>query len=183
MKRIQWFSAFRYVVPAQYEEWFENLASKGWHPTKVHQWSSLAMVFEKGKPRKYKYCVDLQAKRRKDYMTIYQDFGWEYIGQMASMHLWRKPYEGDNKPESFTDKDSMAKRNRRFVYAISVAFYIFLLTMLVTIALLILHMLGITKPDPTVDFLVDRVLPIILSGLFTWYLGAVIRRIKKFNNR
>ncbi len=59
MKKIKWLSAFTYFIPADYEAWFEDLASKGWHPKKIGQSSSLAMVFEKGEPKQYKYVVDL----------------------------------------------------------------------------------------------------------------------------
>ncbi len=97
---------------------------------------------------------------------------------MSNIFVWRKEYEGE-KPQSFTDRDSLERRNKRFVYAISFAFILFILTALVFATLTALHLLGVTSPKEAVDFWVDRVLPIVLSGTFAWYLGYVISKIKK----
>lgn len=119
-------SAFKFVVPADYEKWFEDLAAKGWHPQKVGQWNSLLMHFIKGEPRQYRYVVDMQSFPGKSYKQTYKDFGWEFVGQMASAYVWRREYKGA-RPESFSDSDSRKGRNRRFIGAASVSFVIFLL--------------------------------------------------------
>jgi hypothetical protein len=119
-------SAFKYVVPADYEKWFEDLAAEGWRPEKVGQWNSLVMHFKKSEPKKYRYVVDMQPFPKKDYKQTYMDFGWEFVGQMASAYVWRREYEGE-RPESFSDTESRKDRNRRFVGAASVSFIIFLL--------------------------------------------------------
>lgn len=121
-----WFSAFRYVAPADYERWFEGLAAQGWHPVKVGQWNSIAMRFAKGEPRKFRYVVDMQPFPKKEYRQTYEDFGWEFVGQMASAMVWRREYENE-RPESFSDAQSLRDRGRRFVGAASVSFIIFLL--------------------------------------------------------
>lgn len=128
MKNIRryWLTPFKYVVPADYENWFEELAAAGWHPEKVGQWSSLAMRFAQGAPRKYRYVVDVQPTPKRDYMRMYEDFGWEFVGQMASVFVWRRVYDGE-RPESFTDAPSRRGRNKRFIGAVSVSFVIFVL--------------------------------------------------------
>lgn len=125
-KKIEWCSAFRYVVPTDYEHWFEELAVAGWHPVKVGQWSSIAMRFAKGEPKKYRYVVDMQPFPRKEYRQTYKDFGWEFVGQMASAMVWRREYENE-RPESFSDSQSRRDRGRRFVGAAFVSFFLFLL--------------------------------------------------------
>jgi len=124
-KKIIFFSAFKYVVPADYERWFEELAAIGWHPVSVGQWSSVAMRFVKAEPIKYRYVIDMQPGRNKDYKQTYEEFGWEYVGQMASAHVWRKMYTNE-RPESFSDAPTLVARNRRFISAISISFTIFL---------------------------------------------------------
>ena len=126
IKRTLWFSAFKYVVPSDYEDWFEQLAAQGWHPVSIGQWSSIAMPFAKSAPKNYRYVVDMQLDPGKDYRQTYKDFGWEFVGQMASAYVWRREYAGD-RPESFSDKDSRFERNSKFQKAASVAFAIFLL--------------------------------------------------------
>ncbi len=50
------------------------------------------MNFVKEKPKKYRYVIDMQAFPKKDYKLTYQEFGWEFVGQMASAFVWRKEY-------------------------------------------------------------------------------------------
>ena len=38
-KKVIWFSAFRYIVPADYEKWLEKMAAEGWHTGHLRQWS------------------------------------------------------------------------------------------------------------------------------------------------
>ncbi|MDR3312940.1 MAG: DUF2812 domain-containing protein [Oscillospiraceae bacterium] len=74
-KMIKWLTPFRYVVPADYERWFEALAEKGWHPQKVVQSSSIAMTFVKSEQKNFRYVVDMQAAPKSDYKATYEAFG------------------------------------------------------------------------------------------------------------
>lgn len=170
-KKVIFFSAFKNVVPADYERWFEDLAAKGWHPVKVGQWSSIAMQFEKSEPGKYRYVIDMQIAPKKDYMQTYEAFGWEYVGQMASAHVWRKRYS-DERPESFSDAPSLVARNKRFLVAIYVSFTIFLLGSLAFVA-------GALYSDLSSS---DRLQFALAAGLFftlAILLGIVMGKVKK----
>lgn len=125
-RKIRWFTAFKYVVPADYEKWFEDQGREGLHPVRVGQWSSIAMRFEKGDPVNYRYVVDMQPAPKKDYKKTYGEFGWEFVGQMASAYVWRRSYSGE-RPESFSDAQSKKGRNRRFFWAVMVPLVIFLI--------------------------------------------------------
>jgi hypothetical protein len=120
---------FRRVVPADLENWLERMAAEGWHINRVRQWSSLMMTFRRGEPKKYRFVCDFQASRRKEYMATYEQFGWEYLGRMASMYVWRMGYD-DERPEAFSDRDSRVGRNRRTILAVSVSFTLFLIMIL-----------------------------------------------------
>ena len=114
---MKWFSPSRYFDPTDYERWFENLALQGFHP-QITPFSFIAMRFAKGDAQKYKYVVDVQAFPKGEYVSTYTSFGWELVGKMANMFIWRKAYE-DKKPEAFSDRDSMAKRNARLAKAMT----------------------------------------------------------------
>ena len=129
-KKVYWLTPFRYVVPADYESWFEERAAAGWHPARVGQWSSIAMRFVKSAPRKYRYVVDMQAAPKKDYRRTYEEFGWEFVGQMAGAMVWRREYDAE-RPESFSDAPSRRGRNKRFFWAVSVSGFLFALGALV----------------------------------------------------
>jgi hypothetical protein len=68
-KKIVWFSAFRHVVPADYENWLEKMAAEGWQTGRFWQWSSIYLTFTKGEPKKYRFVYDPQVSPRKDYVT------------------------------------------------------------------------------------------------------------------
>ena len=46
-----WFSAYRWVVPADYEAWLETLAKQGWNLQRIRQWDSIRMTFHKTEPK------------------------------------------------------------------------------------------------------------------------------------
>jgi hypothetical protein len=116
----EWFAAFRYVAPADLEDWLETQAHEGWRLEHVGQWSSILMTFQKGEPATYRYVIDAQVSPRPDYLATYQDAGWEHLGRMASAHVWRRRYD-DLRPEAFTDAETVRARSQRFVGAVTVA--------------------------------------------------------------
>jgi hypothetical protein len=119
------FPVWRHVVPADLEDWLERMAAEGWHMDRFRQWNSLWMTFRRGEPRKYRFVCDLQFSERKDYRSTYEQFGWQFLGRMASVRVWRMEYT-DKRPEAFSDRDSVVARNRRNIRAISVSFTLFL---------------------------------------------------------
>ena len=76
------------------------------------------MRFTKGDAKKYKYVIDMQAFPKSEYISTYASFGWECVGRMANMFIWRKAYTNE-KPEAFSDRESIAKRNVRMAKAIT----------------------------------------------------------------
>jgi hypothetical protein len=176
-KKVVWFSAFRYVVPADYESWLEKMAAEGWHINHFRQWSSIYMTFTRGKPKKYRFVYDPQVSPRKDYIATYEQFGWEYLGRMASAHFWRMEYTGE-RPEAFSDKDSKVARNRRTLSAGSVSFFIFLLADLFLTGLLIFFPHLLSKGDRTQILFAD-----IFFCIITVLLGVVLLVLRKNQKR
>ncbi|HPR35440.1 MAG TPA: DUF2812 domain-containing protein [Anaerolineaceae bacterium] len=129
-KKIVLFSVFRHVVPADYENWLEQMAAEGWHINKIGQWDSVFMSFQRGIPKKVRFVYDPQVSPRSDYIPTYEQFGWEYLGCMASAHIWRMEYEGE-RPQAFSDQEGLADRNRRNMIALSVSMVLFLVTVIV----------------------------------------------------
>ena len=170
-KKIVWLAAFRWPVPADFEDKMERLAQEGWNVRKVGQWSSLRMEFEKTEPRRYRYVYDINTAPKPDYIATYQDFGWEFVGQMASCFLWRKAYEGE-RPEIFSDIESRRRRNRNVKNAVMVSFVMFTLAFLIALGALVFCL-----PGMDAEQIGQAVLGLALSGLFAWYLGWVMRKI------
>lgn len=115
----------------------------------------------------------MQAFPKKDYKSTYEQFDWEFVGQMASCFLWRKEYT-NKRPESFTSIESLEKRNKQVVSAVSVSFIMFLLLSIIAIATFILTFSSLS-PGQILHFIVG----IVLSCAFTLYLGSVMKKYIK----
>lgn len=174
-KKSVWLSTFRYVVPADYEAWLEKKASEGWVVERVGQWSSIRLVFHKTEPKKYRYIFDINVHPKADYMETYKQFGWDFIGQMASCFIWRKEYSGE-RPESFSDTGSVEKRNKNVMNAVMVSFIMFLVAFLAVALSFIFTFYGLNTSD-----IIQFVIGLVLSLSFALYLGWVI--VKIYRNR
>ncbi len=176
-RKIVFFSAFRHLVPSDYENWLERMAKEGWHIDRFRQWSSIVMVFRRGAPKQYRFVFDPQVSPRKEYIPTYEQFGWEYLGRMASAHFWRKEYEG-KRPEAFSDQESIVKRNRSTISAVFTSFMIFL------VAVLAIGILLLFFPDTLSNS--DRTQLIIAEGFFgviMIMLGMVMLFLRKNESR
>ena len=135
------------------------------------------MTFRKGEPKKYRFVYDPQVSPRKEYIATYEQFGWEYLGRMASAHIWRMEYD-DKRPEAFSDHASNVKRNRSNFVAVSVSFIIFLVTVLVIGILLLFFTDSLSE--------MDRLQVIIADGVFSAIaivLGVVMIILKRNESR
>ena len=176
-RKIVLFSAFRYLLPSDYENWLERMAAEGWHINRFRQWSSIVMTFRRGEPKRYRFVYDPQVSPRKEYIATYEQFGWEYLGRMASAHFWRMEYEGE-RPEAFSDKESIVRRNKRTIAAVSVSFSIFLITVLVVGILLLFFADSLSE--------IDRTQVVVAEGFFgviTIALGTVMVFLRKNESR
>lgn len=172
-KKTVWFSAFTHVVPSEYEAWMEQMEAQGWHLKKIGQWSSIRMVFQWGSPHKYRYVFDMQPFPKKDYIQIYEQFGWEFVGQMASAFIWRREYEGA-RPEAFSDSESLEKRGRRVAGAASVSMILFWVVAIVLSIILALQY----NTLPTEDSF-QLIILTALIGVFAILMSFVVGKIYK----
>jgi len=170
-----YFSAFREgnIVPTNFENWMEKKALQGWHVENIGQWSSLKMDFIQSKPRKYRFVYDVNSFPNKKYKNMYRQFGWELVGQMASAIIWRKEYT-DKRPESFSDLESLEKRDKRAVNAVIISFFLFSAAALGFLITAALKPVSLSHSD-----IVQFIIAGSLMLLITIYLGNVIYQIRK----
>jgi len=111
------------------EAWLEGMSAAGWHLRSMGLMGRYTL--ERGEPRPYTYRLDyirLDKNKRADYMQIFQDAGWEYIGEMYNWQYWRKPVAAGESAEIFTDNDSKIKKYQRLLTIMG--FFLVLLTVL-----------------------------------------------------
>jgi hypothetical protein len=176
-RKIVLFPAFRRVIPSDFENWLERMADEGWHIDKIGQWSSMVMTFKRGKPRKYRFVFDPQVSPRKEYVATYEQFGWDFLGRMASAHIWRMEYTGE-RPQAFSDRESIVRRNRQTIAAVSVSFTLFLIAVLAVGALLLFFFDSLSESDQ-IQFIVAE----CFFGVIMLLLGTVMVILRKNESR
>lgn len=114
-RRTAWFTAFAHPTPTKLEDWLERLAADGWEPRDVDDMSAVRLRLHSTKPAKVRYVVDPQQRVDDSYRATYEDAGWTYVGELSSLHVWRRRYK-DQRPEAFTDNSSRVARDRRLAW-------------------------------------------------------------------
>ncbi len=116
------------------ELWLERLEAEGWNLYHV-DFAGIRFKFRRGLKQSIRYCVDYQTETRDDYLPLFQEDGWELIWSGAwGWYLWKKPYH-DERPEIFTDTNSLIDRNHRItkilipLFAMIILIFIVLLMM------------------------------------------------------
>lgn len=101
----------------QEESWLRKMArDQGLHlvrftPPAVYR-------FRQGERRDFVYRLDFQRIPRQalaDYLQLFEDAGWEHVGEMNGWHYFRRPVAGGEVPEIFTDPESKAQKYRRIL--------------------------------------------------------------------
>jgi hypothetical protein len=132
----KWFWAWQ---DFEEEQWLESMAERGYHLLKPGFFGRY--VFKKGEPKQMAYRLDFhyQPNDLYEYLQVFEDAGWEYIGQFGSWQYFRKPITEDEQPEIFTDVESKIKKYQRVLTFIVI---------LIPIYLLPLNMRNILSNDP-----------------------------------
>lgn len=123
LKKFHWFWAWD---DDKEEAWLREMAQKGWH------FKSVTMPgyyhFEQGEPRNEFYRLDffIDAKAKADYVQLFLDAGWEYLGEMGSWQYFRKTAQGNETPEIFSDNESKSKKYQRILFILIVLLPIYI---------------------------------------------------------
>ena len=79
--------------------------------------------FTLGKPVSYVYRMDYQLFHKKDrteYLQLFKDAGWEYLGEMSAWQYFRKEAVPGALTEIYTDADSKIAKNKRIITYMSI---------------------------------------------------------------
>jgi hypothetical protein len=167
--KFKWFWAWQDEAE---ENWLEKMSQKGYHL------SSVALpgfyTFVVAEPRQYIYRLDYQIFRKKDkreYLQLFQDAGWEHIGEMSAWQYFRKGANPGEITEIFTDAESkIAKYKRVLAY---LGFFYFTLLMLVLTQRIL--------SDSSLPWWgnVPQVIMVLVLLFFTYAMIRLVMRIKQ----
>jgi hypothetical protein len=107
--KFRWFWAWEDEIE---ENWLRELSNQGYH------FKSVIFIglytFEVGPKKDYVYRLDYAPKRVDDeYLNLFRDAGWTYMGSMNSWQYFRKEAAGSVVPEIFTDPESKVQKYKR----------------------------------------------------------------------
>jgi hypothetical protein len=104
------------------------MAQTGWHLSKVSLFGSYH--FNSGDPAHIVYRLDYQptskARDLHEYLTFFEDAGWEYVGEMSNWRYWRKAVAPGETAEIFTDNESKVRKYRRLMLFLGFIFILLL---------------------------------------------------------
>ena len=110
--KFKWFWAWQ---DEKEEDWLRTMSQQGWHLLSARPFG--VYYFRGGDKSDFVYRLDYQIKRkdRDNYLQIFHDAGWEYVGEMSGWQYFRKQVEAGESPEIYTDPASKAIKYRNVI--------------------------------------------------------------------
>ena len=107
---FKWFWAWQDEAE---EAWLEQMALDGWHLVAIPFLASYR--FEKGEPQRKVFRLDFISSRKdyNAYRQLFQDSGWDHLGEMGGWQYFCKAAAPGETPEIYTDTASKAQKFNR----------------------------------------------------------------------
>ena len=157
MTKFRWFWAWD---DGKEELWLREMSQNGWHFETVIFPGNF--TFKEGKPKDYVYRLDYNPDKDdvENYRQIFEDAGWDYMGEMNAWQYFRKEAVKGESMEIFTDGASKAKKYQRIMLFMTAMFPV-----------IFISMMNISRADGTFY----QVFSVILSVIMIVYVYAVAR--------
>jgi hypothetical protein len=112
VKKWKWFWPWQ---DNKEEQWLTVLANQGLHLKKVSY--AGIYTFEQGPSQRKIYRLDFIFSSKKDpgYYQLYQDAGWEFVGDMGGWQYFRIDAPEGEEPQIFTDNESKIQKYQRLM--------------------------------------------------------------------
>lgn len=112
MRKFKWFFAWD---DEREEAWLSQMAREGWHLQSLGLPSFY--TFAAGEPREDVYRLDyiIDHMDYQNYLQLFQDAGWEHIGEMGGRQYFRTHLHGSQVPEIYTDNSSKTQKYTRLL--------------------------------------------------------------------
>jgi len=152
------------------EAWLREMAQQGWH---LLQPGFLGFfTFQQGEPSDMVYRLDYITSKfdRADYLQLFKDSGWEFVGEMMGWQYFRKKARPGEDPQIFTDPESKIQKYRRLL-----AYFIIFLP----IWIVLLNSLG-DIPYGYANFIVALFF-IFITLIWGYIFIRIILRIQQLN--
>lgn len=122
-KEFKWFWAWN---DEKEEQWLTEMAQQGWH---LQSPGVLGVyTFERAAPRNVVYRLDFKTagKDMAEYLQLFTDGGWDYLGAMGGWQYFRKESVEGEAPEIYTDNASKIHKYQRVFFFLVILLPIFM---------------------------------------------------------
>ena len=114
IRRTKWFWPWQ---DEQEETWLEEMSQQGLHLKRTDLFAQYEFI--QGQPQNYAYRLDFQdsmkSKNKEEYLRLFTDAGWEYLGQLGGWQYFRKLTQSGEEREIFTDAETKIHKYNRFL--------------------------------------------------------------------
>jgi Protein of unknown function (DUF2812) len=180
LKRLNWFWPWQ---DEKEEAWLEEMSQVGWHLKSMQL--PCVYYFNKGEPGRFTYRLDYMPAdkaKNQEYLQIFLDAGWEYIGEMSNWRYWRKLSLTGEPHEIFTDVESKLRKYRRLL-----AYMAFFLALLVFIGINVFRTPARFDPDyrPVLSaiYLLPKICYAVVIPIYMVVVVQLLRRINRLKKK
>lgn len=168
MKVFKWIWAWE---DEKEEAWLREMSQKGWHLL------GCALpgfyTFEHGEPKDYVYRLDYftDNQNKGNYLELFLDADWQYLGQMGSWQYFRKEALNGEVPEIFSDNESKAKKYQRI-----------LLLLLAVTPIQVINLVNFNHNDGTF-FMIFRFITLFFALFLLYGITKLALRIRELKQK
>lgn len=122
VNKFKWFWAWE---DEKEEAWLTEMSENGYHLKSIG--FPGVYTFNTGESRNYVYRLDFNTDRKgyQEYLQLFQDAGWEHIGEYGSWQYFRTRVTESEEPEIYTDNESKGKKYSRIMFFLIIFFPIY----------------------------------------------------------
>lgn len=160
------------------EEWLTYMSSRGYRLLKA---SVGFYTFEICDSEDFVYKLDykrIRGRKLHDYISFFEDFGWEYVDSLLFWHYFRKRGSTYDLPELYSDSESKGQIFKQLIAMISVLAIIF-----IPVLAFFVYMLasGKISPGPNNENLGMFIFDLLIYSFDTFVIFYALRKlIKKY---
>jgi len=167
-KQFHWFWAWE---DEKEEAYLREMALDGWYFDSVT--FPGYYIFERGEPRNDFYRLDFLSnyKDKDNYLQLFEDAGWDHVGEYGSWQYFRKTAPDDEVPEIFSDNESKQKKYGRI-----------LLYLIIFMPIYIVLLTRVNQASSTFYKIVTLVMFLLLL-LYTYAVVMLLRRISQLKRK
>lgn len=167
------------------EKWLGEMSKKGWHLTRVGFFN---YTFEKGHPHDYIYRFDFKVMGKDDleeYKALFDDAGWEYIGNFTSWFYFRADNSKNPDLELYSNNRSKMEKFKRLLIFLVIVTGPAMMYGLPNLYMRIIDMASDSVLNNPVIFNIYLAAVILLTLIEIWAvygmirIALIIRRLKK----